>query len=116
MKQSAAALLIPEEIRNKDNGCNTYVYFMQSGGYIKIGFSQNVNKRLESIQTGHPNKVKIKYKFKGGKHIEKFLHQTFKHKRSYGEWFHWCEEIEDFVKGQRLVEPMEIHKEIIPLM
>ena len=60
-------------------------------GYQKIGFSQNVEKRLSSIQTGNPVKLKIHHKQEVPEHcvrlLEQKIHNEIKHKKISGEWF-----------------------------
>ncbi len=60
-------------------------------GYQKIGFSQNVEKRLSSIQTGNPQRLKIHYKHEVPKEkvrlLEKKIHENVKTQKVSGEWF-----------------------------
>ena len=69
-----------------------YVISAEDGtGYQKIGFSQNVEKRLSSIQTGNPTRLKVHYTQEVPKEkvrlLEKKIHQTIKHNKVSGEWF-----------------------------
>jgi len=73
-----------------------YVYLIQSGEGIdrpiKIGVSSNINKRLEAIQVGNPDKVHLiaKMETDGEAHaywLEKNLHKFFSSDRIRGEWF-----------------------------
>lgn len=61
-----------------------FVYFARSrlgGDLIKIGYSTNVEKRMESI-FGDPLMV-----VPGGRELEKELHELFSYCRQEGEWF-----------------------------
>lgn len=73
-----------------------FVYFIQEGkgnhGYIKIGVSNNVNKRLDSLQTGNPRKLTLMASIKcdtpnNAYRLEKKLHKKFKSQCIRGEWF-----------------------------
>jgi len=59
---------------------------------IKIGFSDNIDNRIASMQTGNPYPLKVWYSFKIEKSrsckIEKSLHAKFKWCRESGEWFY----------------------------
>jgi len=63
-----------------------------ANGPVKIGFTNDVKKRLKAIQTGNPQKVEIFYseQFDSKKDMmeaERILHKTLSHKRLKGEWF-----------------------------
>lgn len=66
-----------------------YVYFISDGQYCKIGFTKNIKKRIESLQTNSPNKLQlIKYfKTECAKDLENFLHDLFRTKKVNGEWY-----------------------------
>lgn len=76
-------------------GC--YVYFITDGEFIKIGISVNPWKRLSSIQTGHPKKLRIAAIFKGGREEEFQLHGRFAEYRAHGEWFNFCGAIRQYL-------------------
>lgn len=65
------------------------VYCIQAvnGGPIKIGASENPDKRLKELQTGHPHSLAIIGTFPGGYRLEGQLHRYFADERTYGEWF-----------------------------
>lgn len=69
-----------------------YIYIISSEeNIVKIGISKNPEKRIKSLQTGHPKQLKIQYineideenKF----NIEKIIHKILKHKKIKNEWF-----------------------------
>ena len=69
-----------------------YVISARDGtGPQKIGYSQDVEKRLFSIQTGNPVKLKIHHKQEipddRAKLLEKQIHKEIRHKKISGEWF-----------------------------
>lgn len=65
------------------------VYFIQSerGGPVKIGMSKDPQKRLEQIQTNHPDRLRLLAVERGGKKEEAKLHERFGALRLKGEWF-----------------------------
>ena len=64
------------------------VYFIQSTtGPIKIGSTNQIHKRLNSIQTSCPDKLNIICTMPGSKKLEKSLHKEFAVYRLRDEWF-----------------------------
>ena len=54
------------------------IYFMLNGeGYIKIGVSNNPEKRKSSLQSGSVNDFEILHMMPGEYELEKFLHKLF---------------------------------------
>jgi len=73
-----------------------YVYFISSGkgkkAPIKIGVSKNVDKRIDELQTGNPNKLYVLSliectSVKRAYSLEAYLHYKLKRFRLVGEWF-----------------------------
>ena len=79
---------------NRFEGDLKLVYFISDGTAIKIGISNNPNKRLLELQTGNPNELKLI----GTSHIlvENDLHELFIHRKLRNEWFELCDEIMEF--------------------
>lgn len=72
---------------NNDKGT---IYFIKSDETkeIKIGYtSGEVEKRLNSLQTGHPYKLQVLATMPGSRDDEKNLHERFASSRLSGEWF-----------------------------
>lgn len=69
---------------------NIYIIGGEQKPY-KIGFSKTPEKRLKSLQTGFPAKLKLYYTKEISeskvKFIEKQIHKVIAHKRTKGEWF-----------------------------
>lgn len=65
---------------------NIYIFTCEND--IKIGVSNNVNKRLKSIQTGRSSKVEIYHceERDDAYKLEKFLLKSFSKYRKSGEW------------------------------
>lgn len=83
-------------LNNNNNFNNGIIYFISDTKYIKIGVTNNVEKRLKELQTGNPKKLKvIKIIYcENPYYVEKMYHELFKSKRKEGEWF----DILDIVK------------------
>lgn len=67
------------------------IYFIQSGGPngpVKIGYSNNVPKRLENLQQGNPYELKvIGVRYNATRGEERSYHKMFAADRMHGEWF-----------------------------
>jgi hypothetical protein len=63
------------------------VYVVGFAGFVKIGWSTNLEKRIATIQQGVPDKLTIYGLFEGGIPEERFLHRRFREHRIRGEWF-----------------------------
>jgi len=75
------------------------VYFVQGseGGLIKIGHTNDIAKRLVSLQTGHPTLLTLLATEQGGPELERVLHTRFAHLRGRGEWFANAEELLTYI-------------------
>lgn len=65
----------------------SYIYFMQSGSFIKIGTARNPVDRLRRLQQGSPHPIQIIKTMAGGRAKEAALHRRFRRLRVLGEWF-----------------------------
>lgn len=77
-----------------------YVYFIKAkceGNPIKIGYSIDPKKRLKSLQTASPVKLKLVKAIPGNRDTERNLHRRFKKYRIRGEWFK-SEKLLSFIK------------------
>jgi len=63
------------------------IYAIKINEYIKIGWSNNPQERIKSIQTGSPYKVMTMAVLPGDSEVENALHNKFKKYRTSGEWF-----------------------------
>lgn len=54
---------------------------------VKIGWSDNPQRRLRNLQTGSPVPLHLLAVFEGGAIVEAELHRRFADKRSHDEWF-----------------------------
>lgn len=79
---------------------NSGIYFIRSaiGGPIKIGYSKNHTKRIQTIQAMSPFKLGFIATMKGTRELEAELHSRFSSARLHGEWFEPTDELLEFVK------------------
>ena len=71
------------------------VYFARCrshAGMIKIGVSNDVDKRLRQLSTGNPHHIYLMFSInmnseKRAKRAEKQIHHMFRYCRGAGEWF-----------------------------
>ncbi len=82
-----------------------YIIKVQNSKKYKIGFTQNIKKRMKQFSTGNPCNLKLLYFVEtlDYKSLEKDLHKEFKDCRVKGEWFNFEEndlrEVEVFLKN-----------------
>jgi len=75
------------------------IYFLQSGkGPIKIGWSNNIKKRLPILQVGNPEKLILLKVIQGSISGEKEIHKRFAKHKIWGEWFRPIKELMDFIE------------------
>lgn len=65
------------------------VYFLQAGddGPVKIGFTKNLGTRIEDLQCGRSERLRLIGHRPGGRQEEKALHLRLAAHRLRGEWF-----------------------------
>ncbi|MFJ8856618.1 GIY-YIG nuclease family protein [Streptomyces sp. NPDC102437] len=68
---------------------SSFVYVIGPAGStrVKIGTSNNPEKRLKELQTGNPDRLGILWSTPGGRELESMLHRAFAAYRVEGEWF-----------------------------
>lgn len=74
---------------------------------VKIGYTKNqstLNTRIKSLQTGCPDEIKLLQTIPGGIQKEKQLHKDFEAHNQTGEWFDYCEEIQDFISALGVIK------------
>lgn len=92
----AAASTIASHIRAISE---TVVYFIVFAGnaYVKIGYTSNPQKRLDTIATSAPGSVRLYYVTPGGRDLEAKLHQQFAEDRLNREWFAFSKAIRAWI-------------------
>ena len=87
-------------LKNIENGVVYFIYMENNLSMFKIGYSTNLNKRLESLQIGNPFLLCVYKTIENvSRKIETHLHQFFSDKHIRGEWFAITLDMIDFVCG-----------------
>jgi hypothetical protein len=86
------------------------------GGSVKIGVTDDVEKRLRNMQTGNHQALAVIRLFEGGEAEERQLHERFADHRLSGEWFSFSKrmlgdvglaEVKVVAKGQHFIDRMD---------
>lgn len=93
---------LPSELRDPDIEWGS-VYFVSAGvgGPIKIGWSTDVDRRIDELQTANPVKLTLVATVPGTMADEARLHELFAHLRIQSEWFRHDDEILNFIEEHR---------------
>lgn len=80
------------------------VYFVQAGpgGPIKVGWTQDVDRRISELQTANAKKLVLLGTVSGTMETEASLHARFSHLRLEAEWFRDSAEIHTFLRENAL--------------
>jgi hypothetical protein len=76
------------------------IYFARQTGQrgpIKIGLTQNVDKRLRLLCANCPTPIEFAATIEGGIEIESRFHERFLDQQSHYEWFHWSPELQQTI-------------------
>lgn len=74
------------------------VYFAESQGRIKIGYSKNVAARVRNLNSGNPGAITVIATMPGGRPLESRLHAELAAFRLQGEWFNDCAEVRSAIQ------------------
>ena len=77
----------------EDSLTQGFVYFAESGPFVKIGYSWRARERVRKMHTSNPYEVKLIGLLKGGKIREAELHKMFADARYRNEWFHLTDDV-----------------------
>lgn len=75
------------------------VYFIESSGLIKIGFSQDVRQRVGKVISELRDGGKYLGYMAGDRKVERHLHGRFAEHREYGEWFRTNIDLSNFISA-----------------
>lgn len=85
----------------RDSQCSKRgtVYFLvcTEANVVKIGWSNNVKRRIASLRTQSPVVMENYYSRDGSRMDEKRLHHRFRQYRDHGEWFRIEGELAEFI-------------------
>lgn len=84
-----------------DNPPAGYVYFIRNGEAIKIGFTDNIKRRLAGLQTSSHTTLELIGSVSAGALDELSIHARFAHLRIRGEWFRAEPDLMTFIKRLR---------------
>lgn len=65
----------------------SYVYFLQCGGFVKIGLSKRPRQRLIALASVVPYEVDLILMLRGDRFLERRLHKRFEAQWHQNEWF-----------------------------
>jgi hypothetical protein len=92
-------------------------YFIQQGGtgFVKIGQTNRIGKRLESLQTASPQRLEILLclPFRLG-FREEDMHYRFSSHRERGEWFRYETDLKDFVEEKIRLQKTPVDLSLSP--
>lgn len=74
------------------------IYAIQSGGYVKFGYSKKPKRRLSTIKISSPTACVMLGVKDGSVEDEKALHRRFSHLRASGEWFLMTSELREWIE------------------
>ncbi len=98
--------------RNKEHASQklkdaTSIVYLLKGcvtGYYKIGVTTNLNKRIKQVRNNSSEEITLEFLSRGGRELEKVLHQKYESQKVKGEWFKLTEnetnEVKFIMRGQ----------------
>ncbi len=80
---------------------NNLVYLVkeQDSNLFKIGFTNNLKRRLITLQCGNPRQLEVIHTFDGNRNDESELQLIFDDYRIKNEWFQLPDHALDFIGG-----------------
>jgi len=83
---------------NTKNGRSVYFIGNEELGIVKIGISNDVERRLSDIQVSFPYDLKILAVLENKTtQLEKYLHDKFEKYNKRGEWYELSKEIKEYI-------------------
>ena len=78
-----------------------FIYFIDGGEHIKIGYSRSLESRLHKMGTDVPGEIKLLHIEPGTFKQEKVFHRHFAAIRVRGEWFRKTPELLEFIEQRK---------------
>lgn len=73
------------------------IYFIQAGGFVKIGSTSDLAERLRTLQCANPMDLKVLATIPGGRTEEAALHRRFATSIHRNEWFNLTSDLISFI-------------------
>jgi hypothetical protein len=90
--------------KSRSYATNGNIYFIGHDDSIKIGFAVNVQRRLSTIQSSTPQKLKLLHSMPGTPLDELKLHRKFEPLKIRGEWFQAAAFLLSYIEGLKSSE------------
>lgn len=94
------------------------VYFVYCAGFVKIGSTNRLVRRLSEMQIGNPFKSQAILLIPGGRLTEQYMHFLFQADHYRGEWFRLGQKLREIIAErapeecqQWLIEEEAAHRE-----
>jgi len=84
-----------------DDTLVTYVIEYPGTNLIKVGQAKYFVDRFAQLKTGSPVDPQVVCVFRGARHEHEF-HTRFKHLRHHGEFYHYTQELKDYINSTEL--------------
>lgn len=83
------------------------IYFIETQGLVKIGYSNDPKRRFQMLATGCPTKSTLVAVCEGDEADEKRLHSRFGSHKLRGEWFNFHQDIHEFIAENAIPYPVK---------
>lgn len=77
---------------------DTFIYFLRTGNFVKIGHSRQWKQRMAHMQIGSPHVIVPLLVLIDREATERTLHSRFRRDHYRGEWFHLSPAIGRYIK------------------
>lgn len=81
-------------------GKSGWIYFVTNAEAetVKIGFSVDLGRRMEVLQTGNHVRLMEYAGFRSAPYAERVIQRIFRDQRLHGEWFKHTDELDDMIQ------------------